>query len=80
MTPQMARFLAADSMVTGGPRWDSFDWDSVEPGDFLEFLDQTEPVTADRTAHVDKILDHLSGFGFEGDYFEDADLSGLRAD
>ena len=67
-------------MVSGRPRWDSVDWNAKDPGEFLEFLDQTEPLSPERLARVDQMLDHLSGFGFEGESFADESLTGLRAD
>jgi hypothetical protein len=77
MTDQMARFLAADSMVTGEPRWTSVDFSDKAPGAFLDFLDLSEPMDPAVETRVDRIVARMRG---EEDTVDLGALDGLRVD
>jgi hypothetical protein len=77
MTDQMARFLAADSMVTGEPRWTSVDFSDKDPGTFLDFLDIVEPLDPSVEKDVDRIVARMRG---DEDPADLGALEGLRAD
>ena len=77
MTDQMARFLAADSMVTGEPRWTGVDFSEKDPGAFLDFLDLSEPMDPAVETRVDRIVARMRG---EEDNVDLGALDGLRVD